>query len=216
MHFMSVEVAAQKFLFVPSDTGPSSTELTAETEQDKGTEVPFSHNHLHDLESLWWVAVWVVFYNNFSDGTPSPSLKRRDVEKQLNLARTLFPPASNDTDRRDGFQARKTFQRTCEGLPRNKKLIYDRLNLLRRLLIQHYNLIEAGYPLSVDPNSSTDFIYDEFTRLFSNSKTDSHDLMLDFIPNIYTKLLKGESSKRSRPESTNDAGLGIAAKNPRM
>ena len=64
MHFMSIEVAAQKFLFPPSE--PESTEfdeLVDPTEEKIGasgqpeTEATFSHNHLHDLESLWWVAV---------------------------------------------------------------------------------------------------------------------------------------------------------------
>jgi hypothetical protein len=55
MQFMSIEVAAQEFLFIPFNPGPSSAELAEATEQDEGmaqTEVPFSHNHLHDLESL--------------------------------------------------------------------------------------------------------------------------------------------------------------------
>jgi hypothetical protein len=52
MDFMSIEVAAQEFLF-PHVEEPTLTE-------HEGT-VPFSHNHLHDLESLWWVAAWVVF-----------------------------------------------------------------------------------------------------------------------------------------------------------
>jgi hypothetical protein len=57
-----------------------------------------------------------------------------------------------------------------------------RLDLLRRLLISHYTVVEAGYPQSVDPNSSNNDIYDHFTRLFSTLKTVSHDLVLDFIP----------------------------------
>jgi hypothetical protein len=77
MQFMSIEVATQGFLFIPSDPGPSSTEFDdffSATKQGVGmpqTKVPFSHNHLHDLESLWWVAVWVVFYNYFLEATPS-------------------------------------------------------------------------------------------------------------------------------------------------
>ena len=54
MDFMSIEVAAQKFLF-HSEPGPSLTEvdeLASVTEQDVGmararavTKVPFFHNH---------------------------------------------------------------------------------------------------------------------------------------------------------------------------
>jgi hypothetical protein len=220
MDFMSIEVAAQNFLFVPSDPGPSSAELDEDTEENKGTAqtvVPFSHNHLHDLESLWWVAVWVVFYNYFSDGTPSPdqpSYTLGDAENHLDQAQILFPRVLNSGDRRDGFQTRTLFQETCDRLPRNKKPIYARLDLLRRLLMKHYTVIEAGYPLSVDPNSSGDNIYDEFTRLFSKSKTESLDLVLDFIPDICAKLSKEENSKRARSESAKDSGA--ARKNLRM
>jgi hypothetical protein len=107
MEFMSVEVAAQRFLFAPPDLGFSSSEVggfLSAAKQDVGTaeiEVPFSHNHLHDLESLWWVAVWVVFYNYFSEGTPShdsPSFTLRDAGDQLNLGRILSPPVLQSTD----------------------------------------------------------------------------------------------------------------------
>jgi serine/threonine protein kinase len=197
MDFMSIEVAAQKFIF-HSEPGPSLMEvdeLAGETEQDVGmawTKVPFSHNHLHDLESLWWIAVWVVFYNYFSEGTSSrdlPSFTLKDVVGQLKLTRVLFPHALKDTDRRDAFQYSELFQEACKQLPGNKMAICVRLNLLRRFLISHYKIIEAGYPLSVDPNSSKDDIYDHFARLFSTLKTLSHDLVLDFIPEIYEKLL---------------------------
>ena len=92
-NFMSIEVAAQKFLFKTSDpisSGLNFEQLLSAVESDEGmtqTKIPFFHNHLHDLESLWWVAVWVVFYNNFSE--PNPSFTFRDAEYQFHLARTV-------------------------------------------------------------------------------------------------------------------------------
>ena len=159
------------------------------------TEVPFSHNHLHDLESLWWVAVWVVFYNYFSEGTSSrdpPSFTLRDAEYHLKLVRIRFPPALDNTVRHDGFRTSNSFPKTCGRLPGNKKDIYAGLNVLRGLLINHYSIIEAGFPLFVDPNPSKDDIYDHFARIFSTLKTISHGLVLEFIPEIYEKLLEGE------------------------
>jgi hypothetical protein len=67
---MLVEVvAAQQFPFSPPDR-LSSAELhgflgAMEQGLDTGTtrtKVPFSHNHFHDLESLGWVAVWVLVW----------------------------------------------------------------------------------------------------------------------------------------------------------
>ena len=115
MEFMSIEVAAERFLFFPPEPGPSSSDLDeflsalkqgVRRPRGARTEVSFSHNHLHDLESLWWVAVWVVFYSYFSEGTSfrdRPSSTLRDTGDQLKLARILFPHALNNSDRRDAF-----------------------------------------------------------------------------------------------------------------
>jgi hypothetical protein len=77
----------------------------------------------------------------------------------------IVPPVLESTAPRDGFQTPESFQDTCNRLPRNKKAIYVRLNVLRRLLIRHYSVIEAGCPLSFDPNFSKDDIYDDFLDL---------------------------------------------------
>ena len=205
MQFMSIEVATRSFLFVPPERVLSFDELDEyirarrQGVRTAQTEVPFFHNHLHDLESLWWVAVWVVFYNYFSEGTSSrdrPSFTLQDAEDQLNLACILFPPFLDSITRQLGFQYAESFRVTCDQLPGNKRVICGGLDLLRRLLISHYTVIEAGHPQSVDPSSSKDDIYVHFTRLFSTLKTVSRDLVLDFIPEIYEKLvLEGEDSK---------------------
>jgi hypothetical protein len=167
-------------------------EMDAEKDQ---TFSPFCHNHLHDLESLWWVAVWVVFYNYFSKGTPTrdrPSFTLRDSEDQLNLAKGLFPPLLEILSRRDGFQIAARFRRICNQLPPNKRIAHVGLDFLRGLLIGHYGVIEAKhYPL-VDPNASSDNIYDGFTEVFSRLKSEYHNVVLDYIPDIYAKLSMGE------------------------
>jgi len=61
---------------------------------NKPAKLLFVHNHLHDFKSLWWVAVWVVFYNDLRDTkqlkkAPLPDLQ--DIECQLAHAQTLFP-----------------------------------------------------------------------------------------------------------------------------
>jgi len=151
---MSIEVAAHRFLFFPSNPGFSSTELELDEERDQDekmdqdeeagtvqTRVPFSHNHLHDLESLWWVAVWVVFHNYFSKEATSPSVTLQDVENQIRQARILFPFESNNAARRDSFEQPEDFNDICARLPRNKKAICHRLNALLRYLINDYSVI---------------------------------------------------------------------------
>ena len=224
MNFMSIEAAARKFLFY-HEPGPSLNEveeLSNVKDQDRemppapappSNKEPFFHNHLHDLESLWWVAVWVVFYNHFLERTsshdpPSEPFTLQDAQGQLKLAKILFPPTLDSAARGDGFQKSESFQEVCNQLPGDKRVItafYSRLDLLRRLLIEHYGIIEAGYPPSVDPSLSSDNIYEQFTKLFSSMGIFSRELELNYVPDVCAKLLK-EEKKRGRSESMNDSG----------
>ena len=158
MHFMSIEVAAQEFLFPHVEEEPTLTE-------DEGT-VPFSHNHLHDLESLWWVAAWVVFHYHFSaEGTQSPTLQ--DAKKKLDEARTLFLVVPGISSRHEGFRITQSFSKACDGLlPENKKFVID-LDFLRKSLVANYTAIEKFLPKFVDPGSSNDKIYESFEQSFS-------------------------------------------------
>jgi hypothetical protein len=216
---MSIEVATQAFLFFRLDQGADSTEVDAfvsapEQHVKTQTSVPFYHNHLHDLESLWWVATWVLFFNYFSKGTPPP-VTRQDTEEQLKLARSLFPPFPETTNaRRLGFQDPQKFQNICNNFPLNKRAISGGLDVLRRRLIVHYSAVESRYPLSVNPDSSKDDIYDDFARVFSTLETITHELKLDFIPDIHRELSKAENQKRPRSESTN--ATGVVQKVPKM
>ena len=218
MHFMSIEVAAQLFLYVPSNptVSPSNFDefLSARKREKEMPEidVPFSHNHLHDLESLWWVTVWVVFYHSFSEGTtPHDRLTLQDANDQLNLAEKLFPPVVDSSTRQINFTIYGSFEKICDQLPSNKKDANFCLEFLREHLIKHFRAIEAEYPL-VNPNASTDDIYDCFTQAFTDLKARYHDFALEPIQDIYAKLLKS-AKKRPRSESTNDTGA--AQKNPR-
>jgi hypothetical protein len=214
MHFMSIEVSLQEVLFIPHRPRGSITDLLQETATKKDlTEAPFSQNHLHDLESLWWVAVWIVFYNYILPATPSDDclpFRLEDVGKHLKLAGRIFPSTLDDTKRRDCFQ--KSFLAKCDGLPENKTPMCNVLDALRLTLIDQYRIIESTLPQSFDLNSSTDDIYEDFKTGFSHSLTPCRNLELDFIQTIYVKLLN-ENENAGRSESTNDTG--VAQKTPR-
>jgi len=207
MHFMSIEVAAQKFLFRPrvSGHGANVTDIVQRARgvlQNITAPLPFSHNHLHDLESLWWVAIWIVFYNHFSKAQRSDNespFKLTDAEHHLKLARIFFPSILKSTDRQNGFQT--SIQETCFGLPSSKTVICVYLDGLRDILIRHYTVIESTLLRSIDPNASTADIYEDFKIIFSSSKNDYSDFVLAFIPEIYVRLGR---EKRPRAESAND------------
>jgi hypothetical protein len=212
MHFMSVEVAARIFLFIPQQsTEPAKfQDKLRQIQHHKSiknntpTKLPFVHNHLHDLESLWWVAVWVIIYNCLCDTQQSnevPPSDLQDVEHQLSWARTLFPSLMESASRRDAFQ--QLFLEVCGELPRNKHAICSYLDLLRHSLIEHYSKVESTLPHFIDLAASKDDIYDDFRETFSCSQ--ELDFILTFIPDIHAEL-RG-NLKRPRAESTNDTGV---------
>ena len=229
MDFMSIEVAARIYRFYPHRPR-SSEDILAEYYKELSalegndldvetavTDAPFCHNHLHDLESLWWVAAWVAFHKDFlAIGTKS-SITLLDAMKRLNLARILFPPVSGMLTRQNGFQYVSSFQDACRQLGPEKGLICRGLSFTRRHLINHYYAIEAKLPESVDPEESSDDIYDIFAGAFSSLADGSKDLELKSIAAIYNQLLKEENLKhqRSESESQNDAGTPRSSKVPR-
>jgi len=213
MHFMSIEVSAQLFLFPPdepSEPGDFDARLARQIEQknpiteDPRPGVPFIHTHLHDLESLWWVAVWIVFYNEFripQQPNEAAVSDLKDVERQLAAARTLFPPIMESTRRRDGFQLR--FHKICEGLPSSKATVCTSFDLLRRDLIQGHRNVQAMLPHSIDLDAIDDHIYNNFGRAFQLLQ--ALKFTLAFIPDFYAEL-RGKL-KRLRAESANDIGV---------
>ena len=216
MHFMAIEVAAQRYLFSPKPKrkrGPTTFDKAFSAKlQKEVTKVPFSHNHLHDLESLWWVTAWVVFYHSFSKGTtPRDCPTLQDANDQLLLTAKLFPPVPASAARHDSFQIDGSFLEIHGELPKNKRDAHICLDLLREVLISHYEDVEAEYPL-INSNASEDDIYDTFTKGFSTLKSKYHGVALKSIQDIRTELSKPKN-KRPRSESTNDSGA--AQKNRR-
>ena len=213
MDFMSIEVAAQEFLFSPSRTVGNIAEFNKKVSAIRVrrgvgkalSKVPFSHNHLHDLESLWWVAAWVAFYNDFFATETLSPLTLEDAKKWLDLARNLFPPVPGMSTRLNGFQNAGSFEAKCQQLGPEKELIALGLDVIREHLIEQYKDIEARLPESVNPEESGDDIYDIFANVFSSLADDSKGLELKPIAVIHNQLLK-EEMKNQRSGSINDAG----------
>jgi hypothetical protein len=200
---MSIEVDAQLFLFRPIVGQDFAERMQRAKLQNEPATVPFSHNHLHDLESLWWVTVWMVFYHHFSTTPQSddkPPFSLSEAASQLALARTLFPPALQSALRQNGL--RVPLRDTCLTLPSNKSVIRTYLDVLRLSLITHFQAIESTLPQFIDLTRSEDDIFDEFRTVFLMVKEEFSDVILTFIPDIHARLRV--NLKRARAESTNE------------
>ncbi|KAJ3990862.1 hypothetical protein F5050DRAFT_1531532, partial [Lentinula boryana] len=79
--FMAAETLHRKYLF---------------EEDELLNAVPFHHNPLHDLESVWWIIIYILFFNDDEESlSPAPEARQHQMERlfdgQLeNMARFTF------------------------------------------------------------------------------------------------------------------------------
>lgn len=129
---MSVEAASRRYLFIPDTDVPkvamtytlddeTMPEPTAGRAPDTSSAPPkWRHNVLHDLESIWWVALWAAFTFRPAGVTP----EERDEAHFSNL----FTGPLKNLDRRDMLTDKRMFTRLKNQISYNKD-VFERLGL---------------------------------------------------------------------------------------
>lgn len=104
LDFMAAEVESETYSFLPPSDLSSDTAI----------EFPvFRYNFLHDLESLWWVALWMIF--NHRDDRDDAA--HSNAERQAGCARMLFPRITLPYGRLSVLQNNATLYRAMANLP---------------------------------------------------------------------------------------------------
>ncbi|KAG6327335.1 hypothetical protein ID866_11754 [Astraeus odoratus] len=95
MDFMACEVEAQRYLFHKAEKRGKSTDIpSALGSEDRP---PFRANSLHDLESLWWILAWILYFYVDQDGQ-EPSSKQQAAYGRM------FPGAISGPGRLQALQ----------------------------------------------------------------------------------------------------------------
>ena len=199
---MPVEVVEQDYLFLPvvdtdiSETLDLLTEIESETLMAKST-VPWTHNYLHDLEALWWVATWIVANHCFS----MPNDSHSDLcETPESLRVALFPPTLMNSRRQNCFI--HGFSKIA-AVPQTHKQVFLALEGLRRSLTQQYRKIQSMLPRSINLDTSDNMIYKVFKDIFKSLEL-SPNYTLISIPQLHAEIT---NSKREREDlTTKDSG----------
>ncbi|KAF8598808.1 hypothetical protein BDV93DRAFT_547205 [Ceratobasidium sp. AG-I] len=58
--FMAVEVSAGSYIYKPSSL-PLSRRIDVDGKRTRMPDLAFRQNSLHDYESMWWIALWLLF-----------------------------------------------------------------------------------------------------------------------------------------------------------
>lgn len=191
MHFMPVEVAAHRYLFTPTIDSATLEPLDYMEEADS---ISWTYNHTHDLESLWWVATWIVANNYFSTSGDSHS-DLCGTPESLRVA--FFPPTVNPR-RQNTFVHGFSWRRS--DIPQTHRQAFRELNSVRLSLTKQYRKIQSTLPYSLNLDASDERIYKVFKDMFETLQLVCIDYTLISFPQLRAEI---EKLKREREDDIN-------------
>jgi hypothetical protein len=172
---MSVEVELQHYSFMPK---PAEIDLFKLKVASRLPAVTFRYNPLHDLESLWWIAVWMMF-NHRTEREPSSE----DEESQSRYAERLFPRIIDGSGRLDALKNHVVFLNMLLCLPEAFYTAASKLESIRQALVQHYYLAEGDTEIN---EAAFRDIHELFLKEFSLAKGAVGDVQLRPLTKIHT------------------------------
>jgi len=173
MHFMALEVEYQQYLFLPEGSQvlpldpPSPSSIC---------EPPFHMNLLHDLESLWWGAIWILFYHTDAD---SPA---ENLDAQLRYFNQAFPRAIAEGSRQNFFTKFPQFLAaygTLSATYRSKCAAVLRLGVVLR---KFYEKVEKSFPLLLIDDNLLQDVHKEVLDAYSDALTQLNDSNIRLQP----------------------------------
>ncbi|KAF7794455.1 hypothetical protein EIP86_005589 [Pleurotus ostreatoroseus] len=124
---------------------------------ESGTVPPFQYNPLHDLESLWWIAVYFILKKEVVGDPSSPDPVASPAQRAL--AARLF---RHRTHRGPCMMLTTYLPDASQCLPALPRRMCARLNILRLELLCRY-IVEELEPASID-KSCADGLHDLFAE----------------------------------------------------
>ena len=113
--------------------------------QNANSPPPFFYNDLHDLESLWWIAIWTIFNPSASSEMTLSSADASEGPKQRDIAKNLLFPQSNETVKRSLFLRTNVHYWDYLAWMRFDPL-KNALGDIRTALVDKYSKFEASFP----------------------------------------------------------------------
>lgn len=126
------------FGMTPSNYRPIA--IDRDSPEPEEQDPPFCYNPLHDLESLWWILVYVLFFNE-----DKAHLCSHPSTRQMQMNR-LFDGQMETTFRRDFFQFPRDFRSATNILSPTFAPALQLLLTLSDELHLAYKNYESNYP----------------------------------------------------------------------
>ena len=139
---MATEVMRMEFTFRPRREWVPILDITKKVEKIV-EDLPFCYNAIHDIESAWWVGVWMLFFHMPKGHTESSQISN---ERQFRTD-MIFTGTSNFGNRLQTFESPQSFVRTTAGWISEECLpavgVFDNV---RDLILTTYLNLEKTFP----------------------------------------------------------------------
>jgi hypothetical protein len=124
--------------------------------------LPFHFNPLHDMESVWWLLMWMLFQH-----IPDNLEDHNDLTRQRECCIILFHGPEITTTRRDAFMLVQSTTEFCSALPPAFQPYSFFIRVLGRLLLKRYREVEISDKID---DSVFDTLHATLLRVFEGAK----------------------------------------------
>jgi Fungal protein kinase len=134
--------------------------------EDESEGPVFKFNCIHDLESTWWIALWVLFHH-------TPLDDEEDRKDQVVHAASLFPAVGTSLVRVAVFTQGRNIRKNLPSLHPSFRPATERLIVARKLLVQRYKIAEAGPSINED---AFDGLHQEMAAIWQGCRDEFPDI----------------------------------------
>ena len=208
---MPVEVADQVYYFSEQSTGADKTlddyiqerEAYEKNRKTNDTSKGVYYNYIHDLESVWWIAVWALFNFEKKDArTDSYTTRQRKLNKDK-----LFSGTIHNNYRFRFLNGRKTYARTITCLPEYFKSLPVMLGIIAKAITELYRKkesIEEG-PILWDESFNIHKVFIYLLRRvdmkeFEMARVPGIDVIINHTPRIIDEIPPATQSNKGRTD----------------
>ena len=134
---MPAEVISLTYLFCPPEP------ISLDEADEPATELPFRYNAIHDVESIWWLGVWMMFFKKPKGYSEE---NNASLHRQLETGR-VFPGDYIHYDARLLYVKDPVMFRNATRVWMSKKFAYavKVFDVVRAMLSELYQEVEGTF-----------------------------------------------------------------------
>lgn len=172
---------------------------------------PFLHSYLHDLEGLWWIAMWSLFH-----AIPTARIHEveRNLEQRLNQEMTagrIFPVSLQGSLERNGFLLREAeLDLKVRHIPAEFRGALPSMKQIAQLLVARYYAIQSDAIIQqINTPEPYAPIYEPMEQCFRNAMQHAaSDVRLIADVRAKAKQRKAKEKKQAALASSGQNGKG--------